>query len=147
MAEAQKKNQNTEEGPSRWEILARERNARVVMCHTPDTYTLTELTRGADRAVRMLRDRVYTSISPEKAGPLFEEYNEAILNLHNVIKKISKKLDIRYRVPRTIKEMLKARGDDGSAENEVSPEQSTLPLRPVEGTPEPEAPAVSEAAV
>jgi len=98
--------QNQDAGPSRWEILARERNARVVLCHTPDTYTLTELTRSADRAMRALRDRTFTSLSIEEVSPLFQEYNDTIIRFHEVIQKICGMVDIRYKPPRTIARMV-----------------------------------------
>ena len=98
--------------PSRWEILARERNARVVLCHTPDTYTLTELTRSADRAMRALRDRTFTTLAIEDVSPLFEEYNQTLIGLHQVIRKISKLVDIRYKTPRMIARMVDNKEDD-----------------------------------
>ena len=103
---------NQTEEVTQWEILARERNARVVMCHTPDTYVLTDLSRAADRALRSLRDRIYTTVTPEEAAPLFQEYNEVILRLHEIVEKISKKLNIRYRPPRTVTKMLQLTGQD-----------------------------------
>ncbi|RLB12580.1 MAG: hypothetical protein DRG82_16905 [Deltaproteobacteria bacterium] len=108
--------------PSHWEILARERNARVIMCHTPDTYILTGLAKSADRAMRALRDRVYTTVTSEEAEPLFHEYNEVVLRLHQIVEKISGKLDIRYRPPRAIVTMLgsdeKEDGDGDGADHE-----------------------------
>jgi hypothetical protein len=106
------KNQSTD--PTRWEILARERNARVVLCHTPDTYTLTELTRSADRAIRVLRDRTFTTLSIEAVSPLFQEYNDTIIRLHEVIQKICGLVEINYKQPRTIAKMLQNKQDNGS---------------------------------
>jgi hypothetical protein len=97
--------------PSRWEILARERNARVVLCHTPDTYTLTELTRSADRAMRALRDRTFTTLAIEDVTPLFEEYNQTLIGLHQIIRKISNLVDIRYKTPRMIARMVDNKED------------------------------------
>ena len=106
---------NTQDaGPSRWELLARERNARVVLCHTPDTYTLTELTRSADRAMRVLRDRTFTTLSIEEVSPLFLEYNDTIIRFHKIIKKICKLVDINYRPPRTIAKMVQYQQNGGS---------------------------------
>jgi hypothetical protein len=110
------KNQSTD--PSRWEILARERNARVVLCHTPDTYTLTELTRSADRAIRVLRDRTFTTLPIEAVTPLFQEYNDTIIRFHEVIQKICGLVDINYKPPRTIARMLQYTQNNGS-ENET----------------------------
>ena len=98
--------QHADAGPSRWEILARERNARVVICHTPDTYTLTELTRSADRAMRVLRDRTFTTLSIEQVSPLFQEYNDTILQFHDVIERICDLVDIKYKPPRSIARIL-----------------------------------------
>jgi hypothetical protein len=106
------KNQTTD--PSRWEILARERNARVVLCHTPDTYTLTELTRSADRAIRVLRDRSFTTLSIEAISPLFQEYNDTIIRFHEVIQKICGLVEINYKPPRTIAKMLQNKQDNAS---------------------------------
>jgi len=106
------KNQSTD--PSRWEILARERNARVVLCHTPDTYTLTELTRSADRAIRVLRDRTFTTLPIEAVSPLFQEYNDTIIQFHEVIQKICGLVDINYKPPRTIAKMLQYKQNNGS---------------------------------
>ena len=105
------------DGPTQWEVLARERNARVVMCHTPDTYVLTDLARSADRAMRALRDRIYTTVTPEEAEPLFQEYNEVVFRLHQIVEKISGKLGIRYRPPRTVEKMLLMQQDGGDGGN------------------------------
>jgi hypothetical protein len=110
------KNQSTD--PTRWEILARERNARVVLCHTPDTYTLTELTRSADRAIRVLRDRTFTTLSIEAVSPLFQEYNDTIIRFHEVIEKICGLVEINYKPPRTIAKMLQ-NNQNGGSENET----------------------------
>jgi len=111
--------------PSRWEILARERNARVVLCHTPDTYTLTELTRSADRAMRALRDRTFTTLAIEDVSPLFEEYNQTLIGLHQIIRKISKLVDIRYKTPRMIARMVDNKEDKADdAEMEDDPEDA-----------------------
>ena len=122
-----------QESPSRWEILARERNARVVLCHTPDTYTLTELTRSADRAMRALRDRTFTTLAIEDVSPLFEEYNQTLIGLHQVIRKISHLVDIRYKTPRMIARMVDNKEDDSnedekSDEPEIDPDHKTSVL-------------------
>jgi len=128
-----------QESPSRWEILARERNARVVLCHTPDTYTLTELTRSADRAMRALRDRTFTTLAIEDVSPLFEEYNQTLIGLHQVIRKISHLVDIRYKTPRMIARMVgntengendsqPADEDEKSDESEIDPDHKTSVL-------------------
>jgi hypothetical protein len=112
------KNQSTD--PSRWEILARERNARVVLCHTPDTYTLTELTRSADRAIRVLRDRTFTTLSIESVSPLFQEYNDTIIRFHEVIQKICGLVEINYKPPRTIAKMLQNNQSNGSEDSSIA---------------------------
>lgn len=106
--------------PSRWEILARERNARVVLCHTPDTYTLTELTRSADRAMRVLRDRTFTTLPIEQVSPLFEEYNQALMSFHEVIGKICNLVDIKYKIPRMIARMIQNQENIDTDDSEMS---------------------------
>jgi len=106
--------------PSRWEILARERNARVVLCHTPDTYTLTELTRSADRAMRVLRDRTFTTLSIEQVSPLFEEYNKCLIGLHEIIEKISSLVEIKYKTPRMIARMIQNQENIDTNDSEMS---------------------------
>ena len=117
-----------QESPSRWEILARERNARVVLCHTPDTYTLTELTRSADRAMRALRDRTFTTLAIEDVSPLFEEYNQTLIGLHQIIRKISNLVDIRYKTPRMIARMVDNKEEDED-DPEVADEDETSNMR------------------
>jgi len=102
--------------PSRWEVMARERNARVIMCNTPDTYCLTDLARHADRGVRALRNRLLITLSPEEVLPLLEEYKAVVLNLHEVIKKMCEATDLHYRVPRSVKRLLD--GGDDTDQNE-----------------------------
>ena len=101
--------------PSRWEVMARERNARVIMCNTPDTYCLTDLARHADRCVRALRNRLLITLSPEEVIPLLEEYKSVVLNLHEVIEKMCETADLNYRVPRSVKRLLD--GNEGGDEN------------------------------
>ena len=97
--------------PSRWEVMARERNARVVLCNTPDTYCLTDLARHADRAVRALRNRLLITLSAEEVLPLLEEYRGVVLNLHDVIRKMSEITELDYRVPRSVKRLIEGGGD------------------------------------
>jgi len=115
---------NAEE-PTRWEVLARERNSRVILCHTPDTYILTDLAKSADRAIRALRDRIYTTLKPEDVGPLFEEYTEVTVKLHEIIEKISTEVGIKYRPPRTIAKMLGLDENEGANRSGADPEGST----------------------
>jgi hypothetical protein len=110
--------------PSRWEILARERNSRVILCHTPDTYILTDLAKAADRAIRALRDRIYTTLSVEDVGPLLEEYNEVTVRLHEIIEKMSSTVNIKYRPPRTIVKMLGLDQQDGGNGDGTDPDVS-----------------------
>jgi len=116
--------------PTRWEVLARERNSRVILCHTPDTYILTDLAKSADRAIRALRDRIYTTLKPEDVGPLFEEFNEVTVKLHEVIEKISTEVGIKYRPPRTIAKMLGLDEKEGDNGNGTDPEDSPKKTKP-----------------
>lgn len=119
---------NNGETPSRWEILARERNARVVLCHTPDTYTLLDLARAGDRGIRALRNRLLISLPAGDVIPLLERYNGTIIELHEVIKEICQKAGVEYRTPRSIdkmlKDALKGKEDPGDDDPEEGPENT-----------------------
>ena len=101
------------EGLSRWQTMAGERNARVVLCNTPDTYCLADLARHADRATRALRSRLMVTMEPDEVLPLLAEYKDVVIRLHTVIDKMSQACGLEYRVPRSIKRLL---GDNGDGE-------------------------------
>jgi len=91
--------------PTRWEIMARERNARVIRCNTPDTYSLLDLARNADRVVRALRNRLLVSLEPEQVVPLLARYKQAMVDLNDLIEEMSRTCEMEYRVPRSIRRM------------------------------------------
>lgn len=94
----------------KWADLAKERNARVILCHAPDTYMLTDLTRAADRAMRMLRDQMFTQTNLETTQELFSDYNNSILSLYAAVSKINKMLDIRYKPSLSLVKWLETQG-------------------------------------
>lgn len=98
--------------PSRWEIMARERNARVIMCNTPATYCLTDLARHADRSVRALRNRLLITLTPDQVLPMLEEYKDIILNLHEVVQKMCETAGLDYQIPRSVKRMVGSDGEE-----------------------------------
>ncbi|WDN91044.1 hypothetical protein BuS5_04016 (plasmid) [Desulfosarcina sp. BuS5] len=102
--------------PSRWEILSRERNARVILCNTADTYVLLDIAKSADRGLKALRSRLLISLPPEEVIPLIEEYTEKVLALHETVKKICKTAKIKYRTPRGINQI---QGNNGNGNNSV----------------------------
>jgi len=97
--------------PSRWELLARERNSRVILCRTPDTYLVLDIVRAADRGVRNLRNRLLISLSSEEVLPLLEDYREVIVKLHEVTEKICELAGIAYEPSRQLRRII-----DGSEE-------------------------------
>lgn len=112
------------EEPSRWEVMARERNARVVLCNTPDTYAITDLARHADRCVRALRNRLLITLSPEVVLPLLEKYKMVVIQLHEVISEMCKTTDIRYKAPRSVKSLLGEYSDEQKEDDE--PKDKTI---------------------
>lgn len=108
----------TTEGLSRWQTMAGERNARVVLCNTPDTYCLADLARHADRATRALRSRLMVTMEPDEVLPLLAEYKDVVIRLHTVINKMSRACSLEYRVPRSIKRLLGDNGDEETANAE-----------------------------
>jgi len=109
--------------PSRWEILARERNSRVILCHTPDTFVLIDIARMADRGIRALRNRLLISLTPDDVLPLLENYNEAAIKLHEAVEAICQKANIQYRTPRAITRMLQTKGNGNGSPVEEEPEE------------------------
>jgi len=91
--------------PTRWEVMARERNARVIRCNTPDTYSLLDLARDADRVVRALRNRLLVSLEPEQVVPLLARYKQTMIDLNDLLEEMSKTCEMEYRVPRSILRM------------------------------------------
>ena len=105
--------------PSRWEILSRERNARVILCNTPDTYALLDIVRSADRAVRNLRNRILITLTPEQVIPLLERYHQVAKQLHEVTQEMCELADTKYFYSRSLKRLF------GNSENaDDSPEGS-----------------------
>jgi len=90
--------------------MAKERNARVILCHTPDAYMLTDLTRAIDRGLRYLRDQVFTMLPLETVEPLFKEYCENVLSLYETVVKICEAVNIDYKPSRSLAKWLEAQG-------------------------------------
>jgi hypothetical protein len=86
--------------------LAKERNARVILHNTPDTYPLTDMARYADQGIRRLRNRIMISLAPKDALPLLDEYNDALFQLHTIVSKICAVTNVRYRTPRALAQIL-----------------------------------------
>ncbi len=86
--------------------LAKERNARVILHNTPDTYPLTDLARYADQGIRRLRNRIMITLTPEEALPLLNAYNEALVQLHRIVAEICRLTNVRYRTPRALMQVL-----------------------------------------
>ncbi|MBN2251638.1 MAG: hypothetical protein JW724_06165 [Candidatus Altiarchaeota archaeon] len=105
----------TQAEPTRWEVMARERNARVIRCNTPDTYTLLDLARGADRSVRALRNRLLVSLQPEQVVPLLERYKQLMMDLSDLVEQTHAICGMDYSVPRSI---LRMKGIDAEGEDE-----------------------------
>lgn len=86
--------------------MAKERNARVILHNTPDTYPLTDIARYADQGIRRLRNRIMISLAPKDALPLLDEYNESLIKLHTIVSKICAITNVRYRTPRALMQVL-----------------------------------------
>ena len=102
---------HAEQEPTRWEILARERNARVILCNSSDTYVLLDIAKAADRGLKSLRSRLLISLTADEVMPLLEEYTKKIVSLHQIVEKICKTAKIKYRIPRGIKQIIENNGN------------------------------------
>jgi len=112
--------------PNRWELLARERNSRVILCNSPDTYVLADLAKAADRVMRALRNRFTTAAEAVEAAEKVQEFYDIILRLHNLIDDLANKYQIHYRPPRTVRRLLKAQGGNGDGTDQ--PEEAGMDL-------------------
>jgi len=91
--------------PTRWELMARERNARVIRCNTPDTYSLLDLARNADWVIRALRNRLLVSLEAEQVIPLLTRYKNSMIDLSDLLEEMSVVCETEYRTPRGILQM------------------------------------------
>jgi hypothetical protein len=123
-----------ESSPSRWEILARERNARVVLCNNVETFGMMDLARSIDRALRIMKNRLLISVRAEDVIPILEQLHEKVIELHEINRRLCAVLKIDCRVPRTIKQMMQLSDDkaESSAESEVSAEAEAKAGDPAE---------------
>ena len=121
--------------PTRWEILARERNSRVIMCNSPDTYVLADLAKAADRVMRALRNRFTTATEAMEAAQKVQEFYEIILRLHYLIDDLAAKYKLHYRPPRTVKRLLKAQeGGNGDGDRAKQDQEADDDLADIDKT-------------
>ncbi|RLB16343.1 MAG: hypothetical protein DRG63_05435 [Deltaproteobacteria bacterium] len=121
--------------PTRWEILARERNSRVIMCNSPDTYVLADLAKAADRVMRALRNRFTTATEAIEVAQKVQEFYDIILSLHYLIDDLAAKYKIHYRPPRTVKRLLKAQeGGNGDGDRAKQDQEADDDLADIDKT-------------
>ena len=121
--------------PTRWEILARERNSRVIMCNSPDTYVLADLAKAADRVMRALRNRFTTATEAIEVAQKVQEFYDIILSLHYLIDDLAAKYRIHYRPPRTVKRLLKAQeGGNGDGDRAKQDQEADDDLADIDKT-------------
>ncbi len=110
---------NHTERVRRLQERVQEKNARVIICNNPETYTLVDLGIELDKAVRRLRNRAFTSIPPQEAIPVFETINHSLILLEEATAKAAELTDMNfYRTPRTIMRLRKQMGMDVPGESE-----------------------------
>ena len=108
--------------------LAKERNARVILHNTPDTYPLTDMARYADQGIRRLRNRIMISLAPKEALPLLDEYNDALFQLHTVVSKICAVTNVRYRTPRALAQILGEQTPEAADKTKAAADHSSGPM-------------------
>lgn len=123
-----------EPSPSRWEILARERNARVVLCNNVETFGMMDLALGIDRSLRIMKNRLLISVRAEDVIPILEQLHEKVIELHKINARLCTVLEIDCRIPRAIKRMMQISDDkdESSAESEVPAEAEAKAGDPAE---------------
>jgi len=88
--------------------LVQERNAQIILCNNPETFTLVEIGIALDQAVKRLRNRIITSIPAEDAIPVFENINRSLIDLETATSEAAQLTGMTfYRTPRSIKRLQK----------------------------------------
>jgi len=89
-------------GPSRYELMAREPDSRVIRCKAPDSFPMADLVGRADGVLKTLRNRSTTLLPSEQVDLLIKEYCEIMMNLDDLIERMHEACKFNYKRPRTV---------------------------------------------
>jgi hypothetical protein len=90
----------------RLQVLAAERNARVLLCSVPETYALMDVGMALDQAIKRLRNGILVTLPVEQVIPALKKINVAMCVLEEAVKEAGQLTGINwYKTPRGIKKL------------------------------------------
>ncbi len=113
-----------------WIEMAREKNARVIMCNMAETFAMADMTRFADLGLSLIRKRLMVTLSAEEVLPVLREFQEKLIDMEGTIKQLCELANVsKYSTPKTVKtvrDMLSGKNiADESASDEDQKESKT----------------------
>lgn len=91
---------------ARLQLLAAERNARVLLCSVPETYVLMDVGMALDQGIKRLRNGFMLTLPAGQVIPALEKINVAMCVLEVAVKEAAELAGMNwYRTPRGIKKL------------------------------------------
>jgi hypothetical protein len=104
--EIKENNRASRDKLARLQLLAVERNARVVLCSVPETYALMDVGMALDQAIKRLRNGFLVTLQADKVIPALEKINVAMCVLEDAVKEAAQLTGMDwYKSPRGIKKL------------------------------------------
>jgi hypothetical protein len=91
---------------ARLQLLAVEKNARVLLCSVPETYALMDVGMAMDQGIKRLRNNFLVTLPADKVIPALEKINVAMCVLEEAVKETAQLTGMDwYKTPRGIKKL------------------------------------------
>jgi hypothetical protein len=91
---------------ARLQLLAVERNARVLLCSVPETYALMDVGMALDQGIKRLRNGFLVTLPADQVIPALEKINVAMCDLEVAVKEAAQLTGMNwYKTPRGIKKL------------------------------------------
>jgi hypothetical protein len=91
---------------TRLQLLAVERNARVLLCSVPETYALMDVGMALDQGIKRLRNGFLVTLPADQVIPALEKINVAMCDLEVAVKEAAQLTGMNwYKTPRGIKKL------------------------------------------
>lgn len=91
---------------ARLQLLAAEKNARVLLCSVPETYALMDVGMALDQGIKRLRNSFMVTLAADQVIPALEKINVAMCVLEEAVKEAAGLTGMNwYKTPRGIKKL------------------------------------------
>ncbi len=91
---------------ARLQLLAAERNARVLLCSVPETHALMDVGMALDQGIKRLRNGLMVTLPAGQVIPALEKINVAMCVLEVAVKEAAELTGMNwYKTPRGIKKL------------------------------------------